>query len=105
MNGTGGQAAPDADPVAIRRCLSPHLVAEFDHEWELVLDLAKQTKDLDAVQDFLVKWRHLAYAEMREPGSYFRLLGLAEQIMCTGKNPTARSADEMQKLIRERLAR
>jgi uncharacterized protein DUF6247 len=29
---------PPADPQAIRACLTPTLAAEFDHEWNTVLD-------------------------------------------------------------------
>jgi hypothetical protein len=39
-------ALPPADPQAIRACLTPSLVAQFDSEWELVLDEAKQAKDM-----------------------------------------------------------
>ncbi len=39
----------------------------------------------------LQKWRHLAYAELRDPDSYFRLLAGAEQILRAGENSTARS--------------
>ncbi len=98
-------AAPKADPVAIRACLSPRLVAEFDAEWESVLEQAKASKDLAGVHKLLQKWRHLANAELRDPGSYFRLLAKAEQIMRTGENPTAGSFEDMQALIRERLGR
>lgn len=98
-------APPEADPVAIRACLTPRVAAEFDAEWEIVLDKAKQTKDLVGVHKLLHKWRYVAYAEMRDPGSYFRLLAKAEQIMHTGENPTARSSEDMQALIRERLGR
>jgi hypothetical protein len=55
------------------------------------------------VHKLLQKWRHLAYAELRDPGSYFRLLTKAEQIMRIGKNPTAGSFEDVQALIRERL--
>ncbi len=96
---------PEADPVAIRACLSPRLVGEFDAEWESVLEKAKASKDLAGVHKLLHKWRHLAYAEIRDPGSYFRLLAKAEQIMRTGENPTAGSFEDMQALIRERLGR
>src|SRR6476660_5549932 len=102
---TSGTPAPRADPVVIRACLSPRLVAEFDAEWESVLEQAKTSKDLAGVHKLLQKWRHLAYAELRDPGSYFRLLAKAEQIMQTGENPTAGSFEDMQALIRERLGR
>ncbi len=98
-------APPEPDPVAIRACLSPRLIAEFDAEWESALEKAKTSKDLAAVRTLLHKWRHLAYAEMRDPGSYLRLLAKAEQILRTGKNSTAGSFEDMQALIRERLGR
>lgn len=102
----GGEPRPPAaDPAAIRACLSPRLLAEFDAEWERVLEQAKVSKDLGGVHSLLHKWRHLAYAEMRDPGSYFRLLAKAEQIIRTGENPTAGSYEDMQALIRERLGR
>ncbi len=98
-------APPEADPVAIRACLSPRLVAEFDTDWDIVLEQAKASKDLAGVHKLLHKWRHLAYSELRDPGSYFRLLAKAEQIMRSGENPTAGSFEDMQALIRERLGR
>ncbi len=101
----GYNVAPEADPAAIRACLSPRLVAEFDAEWEKVLERAKASKDLAGMHKLLQKWRHLAYAELREPGSYFRMLAKAEQILRTGENPTAGSFEDMQALIRERLGR
>ena len=97
--------APAADPVAIRACLPPQLLAEFDAEWVSALDKAKASKDLAGVHCLLDKWRHLAYAEMRDPGSYGRLLAKAEQILRTGKNPTAGSLADMQAVIRGRLSR
>ncbi|MDU0295077.1 DUF6247 family protein, partial [Saccharothrix longispora] len=38
MPSGGDPVAPAADPVAIRAALTPMLVAEFDREWELVLE-------------------------------------------------------------------
>ncbi len=102
---TANPVPPEADPVAIRACLSPRLVAEFDAEWDIVLEQAKTSKDLAGVHKLLQKWRHLAYGELCDPGSYFRLLAKAEQIMRSGENPTAGSFEDMQALIRERLGR
>lgn len=101
----GEPTPPAADPVAIRASLSSRLVGEFDAEWERVLDRAKVSKDLADVHRLLHKWRHIAYAEMREPGSYFRTLGKAEQILRTGENPNAGSFEDMEAAIRERLGR
>jgi hypothetical protein len=96
---------PAADPQSIRTCLPPSLVAEFDREWDLVLDEAKRDKDLQPIQSLLVKWRHLAYAELKDPGSHYRMLAKAEEIMRTGRNPDAGSIEDMRALIDRRLGR
>ena len=96
---------PPSDPQAIRACLTPTLVAEFDREWEIVLDRVKQSKDLADLQELLNKWRHTVYMEMREPGSYYRMLGKAEQILRTGRNPDAVPSEDMQELIAQRQGR
>ncbi|MGH3587165.1 MAG: DUF6247 family protein [Pseudonocardia sp.] len=98
-------APPAAGPVAIRACLSPRLVAEFDAEWEVALEDAKVSKDLTGVHALLRKWRHLAYAELRDPGSHFRVLAKAERIFRTGENPDAVPAEDIRALISERLSR
>jgi uncharacterized protein DUF6247 len=97
---------PAADPEAIRACLSPSLVAEFDREWEIVLERAKQDKTLDPVHSMLNKWRHLSYMELKDPGAYYQLLAKAEQITRTGQAPEGSvSGDEIKALIRQRLGR
>lgn len=97
---------PQADPVAIRACLTPDVAAEFDTEWDIVLDEAKQSKDLAPVHALLAKWRHFAYAELRDPGSYFRALATAARRQATGKAPASSvSGDEVKSLIRKRLGR
>jgi hypothetical protein len=96
---------PPADPKAIRACLTPSLAAEFDREWDSVLEAAKQGKDMVPIQSLLTKWRHLAHAELRDPGAYYRMLAKAEQIMRTGENPDAASVVDMRALIEQRLAR
>ena len=94
---------PAADPQAIRACLTPTMVAEFDREWEFVLEQAKQEKDITAIHSLLNKWRHLAYAELKDPGSHFRMLAKAEQIERTGENPGAVPLEDMRALIERRL--
>ncbi|RZS37726.1 hypothetical protein EV193_105284 [Herbihabitans rhizosphaerae] len=97
---------PDADPLAIRACLTPDVVAEFDREWEIVLERAKQDKDLRPVHELLGKWRHLAYAELVEPGSYFRTLAVAAHIQATGQPRTGSvSGDDVRAMIDRRLGR
>jgi hypothetical protein len=95
---------PPADPQAIRACLTSTLVSEFDREWELVLERAKQDKDIAPIRSLLTQWRHLAYIEMRDPGSYYRLLTKAEQITRTGHNPDAASIEDMRALVERRTA-
>jgi Family of unknown function (DUF6247) len=97
--------APPPDPQAIRACLSPVLAAEFDSEWEIVLERAKRSQELAGVHDLLAKWRHTAYLEMRDPGSYSRMLAKAEQITRTGHNPDAVPFEGMQSLLQRRLGR
>lgn len=95
---------PPAEPQAIRACLPSTLAAEFDREWEIVLDRVKESQDLTILHELLNKWRHTAYMEMRDPGSYDRMLAKAEQIQRTGHNPAAGSFADMQALLRARLA-
>ena len=80
------------------------LAAEFDREWDIVLDQAKRDKELVPIQALLNKWQHLAFMEMKEPGSYFQLLAKAERIERSGHNPEAASIDEMRALIEQRLS-
>lgn len=98
-----GSVAPAADPVEIRACLPQHLVGEFDAEWDIVLEKAKSSRDLAGVHSLLHKWRHLAYAEQLDPGSYSRLQAKAAEILRTGTNSTAGSYTQMRALIQERL--
>jgi hypothetical protein len=58
------------------------------------------------VNDLLVKWRHFAYAEMKDPGSYFRLLATATQLLAIGEVPPGSvSAEEVRAIIDQRLGR
>lgn len=96
---------PDADPVAIRACLTPDVAAVFDAEWEHVLDAAKQSKDLAGVRELLQHWRHFAYQELREPGAYFRVLATAARVQATRQAPAGSvSGEEMRARIDARLA-
>lgn len=95
---------PEADPVAIRACLPPDVVAVFDAEWEFTLEQAKQSKDLAGVRELLGHWRHFAYQELRDPGSYFRVLDLAAHAHSSRLAPAGSvSADEMRARIEARL--
>lgn len=96
---------PGTDPRSIRAGLPTELVGEFDAEWALVMDRAKVSMELAGVQELLRKWRHIAGAEHRSPGTHARVLGKAEEIVRAGRNSTAGSYDEMRALITERLGR
>ncbi len=98
-----GPVASAADPVQIRACLPQQLVAEFDAEWEIVLDRAKASKDLTAVHSLLSTWRHLAYAELLEPGACDRLRAKTGEILRTGTNSTSGSYRQMRGQLQERL--
>jgi len=82
------------------------VAAEFDREWNLVLEEARREQDLEPVKDLLAKWRHFAYAELTAPGTYFRLVATTAQTLATGR-PPAGSVDgaQMNELIRRRLGR
>jgi hypothetical protein len=96
---------PDADPVAIRACLTPDVAAVFDAEWEHVLEQAKRSKDLAGVRELLAHWRHFAFQELREPGSYFRVLATAARVQATRQAPPGSvSGEEMRARIEARLA-
>lgn len=100
-----GVRAPEADPVAIRACLTADVAAVFDAEWEFVLEAAKQSKDLAGVRDLLAKWRMFAYRELREPGAYFRVLARATDAQRSGGAPAGSvSGAEMRARIEARLA-
>lgn len=91
-------------PAAIRSQLSPDLAAIFDREWEIVLDRAKGTQDLQGVKDLLLKWRHTVAAEAAEPGWYFRLQEDAARILERGTpDPDFISGDDVRALIAARL--
>lgn len=95
---------PPPEPQAIRACLTQLVAFEFDREWEIVLEEAKHSKDLAEVHALLAKWRHFAYAELKDPGSYYRLLAKATRILATGENPDAVPIEDVQELARNRLA-
>lgn len=76
-------------PAAIRSQLPLDLAAIFDSEWEIVLEAAKRTQDLQAIHDLLLKWRHCAAAEAKEPGWYFRLQEQADRILAAGSAEAA----------------
>jgi len=96
---------PEADPGAIRACLTAQMLADFDREWDFVLDEAKQTHSLEDVQDLLAKWRLMAYHELKYPGSYARMMATVERTLATGKAPAGSiSGEEMMARIQARLA-
>lgn len=84
--------------------MTPDVAAIFDAEWECVLEVAKQSKDLAGVRELLAKWRVFAYQELREPGAYFRVLAVAADAQRTGRAPAgAVSGAEIRARIEARL--
>lgn len=103
---SGVPVPPPADPQAIRACLTPRVAAEFDAEWDIVLESAKHAKDLAPIRGLLNKWRLFAYAEMTDPGSYFRVLAIAERTLSTGQAPAGSvTGDAIKARMRERVGR
>lgn len=91
-------------PAAIRSQLPADLAAVFDSEWEIVLEAAKRTQDLQAIHDLLQHWWHFAAAEAAEPGSYFRLQERAARVLANGApSPGGIGAEEVRALIEARL--
>jgi hypothetical protein len=96
---------PPAEPGAIRACLTGQMLAAFDKEWDFVLDEAKQTHNLGSVQEMLASWRLMAYTELKDPGSYARMMAKVELIQRTGRNPDAVPVEAVREQIRQRLAK
>jgi hypothetical protein len=76
----GAVVPPAATPQSIRACLTPLLLAEFDREWNFVLDEAKCDKDLEPIQPLLIKWPSKSMKEprprwsgRRDPNSHCQL--------------------------------
>jgi hypothetical protein len=71
----------------------------------LVLDRTKASKSLDEIRDLLARWRGIASAEVREPGSHGRMLAKASHILATSEHSGARTLEDLQAVIGERLGR
>ncbi|MBA3744932.1 DUF6247 family protein [Sporichthya sp.] len=93
-----------SEPAAIRSQLSPDLAAIFDTEWEIVLEAAKRTQDLQAIHDLLNHWRHFAAAEAAEPGWYSRMQEHTARILANGApDPDSISGQEVRARIEAHL--
>lgn len=101
-----GDSNGSSEPAAIRTQLTPDLAAVFDAEWEIVLESAQRTQDLQAIHDLLGKWRHIAAAEVAEPDQYCRGQHLAERILAAGSAEAAGIATyDARTVLEERLRR
>ncbi|MBF6239935.1 DUF6247 family protein [Nocardia otitidiscaviarum] len=94
---------PAAEPEALRSVLSAALREEFDAEWEVALERAKQSHSLAGIRSLLNKWQHTAVMEQRDPGSYRRMLDKAADIEAAGGRASAISVDDLRALIARRL--
>jgi hypothetical protein len=82
------------------------VAAAFDAEWNIVLDRVKQAMELAPMYELLNKWRHLAYAELKDPGSYFRLLATTEHTLSTRQAPAGSvPGEDIMARIEQRLGR
>ena len=70
-----------------------------------MLERAKQDMDLAPIRSLLTKWRHVAHAELRDPGVTKRVAEKVDLIQQTGQNPEAVSLRDVRKLIEQRLSR
>ncbi|MFE3262203.1 DUF6247 family protein [Nocardia sp. NPDC059091] len=96
---------PAADPAAIRAALPPAELAEFEQEWQLVLDRVKVSFDLEEIRNLLAKWQHYIVAERRDPGVWARLQDKAARIQQAGGDSYATgSIEDMLAMIRRRQA-
>ncbi|MFJ4650464.1 DUF6247 family protein [Nocardia sp. NPDC088792] len=101
---------PDAEPSAIRACLPSDVAAEFDRNWNAMMDRAKSNQDVTVVHRFLARWRIMAAAELADPGSYYRMMAKAEQAVARAaagepEDPSGMSADEIRTMISDKLNR
>jgi hypothetical protein len=96
---------PEAEPEAIRACLTGQMLTAFDSEWAAVLKEANQSHSLAGVREMLGSWRLMAYTELKRPGSYARMMATVERTLATGKAPAGSiSGEEMMARIQARLA-
>ena len=96
---------PAADPDTVRARLGQDLVDVFDRQWEQVLEEAKRTKSLTGVHDLITHWRHIAFQEMRAPGTYHRLMARADAIGATGRpTPGSVAGADVRAAISARLS-
>ncbi|AFU04218.1 DUF6247 family protein [Nocardia brasiliensis] len=98
-----GSSAPAAEPKALRAALTPDLRAEFDREWDLVLEQAKKSHTLEEIHALLNKWQHTVVMEKRDPGSYQRMVEKAARIEAGGGRTTGVSIEAVRSLITRRL--
>ncbi|MFI9385980.1 DUF6247 family protein [Kutzneria sp. NPDC052558] len=97
--------SPSSEPGVIRANLTGQMLADFDREWDFVMEEARRMHDLAGVQDLLAKWRLMAHHEQKFPGSYARMMDTVERTLATGKAPAGSiSGEEMLARIQARLA-
>jgi len=82
VNGMASSAPPEpitgvpaAETAAIRSALNPTLHADFDCEWMIVLDRAKDGKEMSGVLELLIKWRHIAATDTMGARSIISIAG------------------------------
>lgn len=76
----------DASPAQIRQALNPEDAADFDRQWQRLMQLATDKLDLTEVHEALECWRWVAWmTSAHGPNLYRKTLASAEQRLRTGE--------------------
>ncbi len=76
----------DASPAQIRQALTPEDAADFDRQWQRLMQRATDKLDLTEVHEALECWRRVAWmTSAHGPNLYRKTLATAEQRLRTGE--------------------
>jgi hypothetical protein len=76
----------DASPAQIRQVLTPEDAADFDRQWQRLMQRATDKLDLTEVHEALECWRRVAWmTSAHGPNLYRKTLASAEQRLRTGE--------------------
>lgn len=95
---------PETTPTAIRDALIDEERTEFERAYQQAVLEAARTLDLTKVLDVLRTYHRIAWLTQRQgPEAHRRMLDKAAEILRTGNNPDAISADDVKAVIAKRL--
>ena len=82
----------DTSPAQIHQVLTPEDAADFDRQWQRLMQRATDRPDLTEVQEALESWRRVPWmTSAHGPNLYRKTLASAEQRLRTGDTPMAPS--------------